>query len=257
MAGSTRLNQLAETVAALKKSVERIEDNQRKTEETNMQRFDTITSKFKRNEAVNMQRFDTITSQFAMALKTHLIPNGGENVSIHVAPAKDKQPIQQDEPLVQTEGLAYQFQENSNGRFQHREELVSGSKYQDGRNSEFLFKQGPEPRVEGFHHYHSRIDAGYQRGEFSSRRRFLGDYHSRLHNFDDMHAGQEQNMEDFSGMNPRSVRIDFPRFDGNEPAEWLYRVEKYVEFYNTSYRQLLRLVSIHMEGKALMWYQDV
>jgi uncharacterized protein (UPF0305 family) len=82
MADGTRLNrQLTETVVALKKSVERIEDNQRKTEETNMQRFDTITSEFKRNEAVNMQRFNTITSQFAMALKTHLVPNTGENVS--------------------------------------------------------------------------------------------------------------------------------------------------------------------------------
>jgi len=173
MADGTRLNQLAETVAALKKSVERIEDNQRKTEETYMQMFDTIISEFKRNEAVNMQRFDTITSKFAMALKTHLIPNAGESVSIPVAPTKDKQPIQQDEPLMQTEGVAYQL----NDRFQHREELVIGSKYQDGRNSEFLFKQGPEPKMEGFHHYHSRISAGHQRGEFLPRRQFLGEYH--------------------------------------------------------------------------------
>jgi hypothetical protein len=128
---------LAETVAALKKSVERIEDNQRKTEETNMQRFDTITSEFKRNEAVNMQRFDTITSHFTMAFKTHLIPNAGENVSIPVAPAKDKQPIQQDEPLVQTEGLAYQFQENSKGRFQYQENNASESKYQEHRFPKF------------------------------------------------------------------------------------------------------------------------
>jgi hypothetical protein len=36
----------------------------------------------------------------------------------------------------------------------------------------------PEPRMEEFHRYQSKIDASHQQEEFFPRRQFLGEYHA-------------------------------------------------------------------------------
>ncbi|XP_073300538.1 uncharacterized protein [Primulina huaijiensis] len=54
---------------------------------------------------------------------------------------------------------------------------------------------------------------------------------------------------------PRSTRIDFPRFDGTEPLDWIYKAERYFEFYQVPPYQRLLLASIHMDGPALPWFQ--
>jgi hypothetical protein len=74
---------------------------------------------------------------------------------------------------LQNKATDYNFQDGRGARFQHLEEHVGRSKYQE-------FKQYPEPRMdgfhraeprmEGFHRHHSGIGAGHQRGEFLPRR---------------------------------------------------------------------------------------
>ncbi|XP_042946164.1 uncharacterized protein LOC122279545 [Carya illinoinensis] len=56
---------------------------------------------------------------------------------------------------------------------------------------------------------------------------------------------------------PRSVRIDFPTFDGDDPQGWLYKVKQFFAFHNTLPHHRLRLVSFHMVGKALVWFQGL
>ncbi|XP_040996196.1 uncharacterized protein LOC121242393 [Juglans microcarpa x Juglans regia] len=55
----------------------------------------------------------------------------------------------------------------------------------------------------------------------------------------------------------RSIRLAFPAFDGTDPNGWIYRVNQFFLFHNTLPQHRLRLVSFHMEGKALTWFQDL
>ena len=54
----------------------------------------------------------------------------------------------------------------------------------------------------------------------------------------------------------RSVRIDFPRFKGDDPASWLYKANQYFNFYQTPLCEKLLMASFHMDGDALIWFQD-
>jgi hypothetical protein len=54
----------------------------------------------------------------------------------------------------------------------------------------------------------------------------------------------------------RAVRLDFPRFEGENPSHWVYKVNQFFEYYQTPIPQRLRMASFHMEGDALIWFQD-
>ncbi|XP_035543593.1 uncharacterized protein LOC118347680 [Juglans regia] len=56
---------------------------------------------------------------------------------------------------------------------------------------------------------------------------------------------------------PRAIRLDFPTFNGGDPHGWLYKVNQFFSFHNTLPQHRLRLASFHMEGKTLVWFQDL
>lgn len=49
--------------------------------------------------------------------------------------------------------------------------------------------------------------------------------------------------------------MDFPKFFGDDPEEWIYKCEKYFELNAIDETQKLRLASLHMEDKAMHWYR--
>lgn len=51
------------------------------------------------------------------------------------------------------------------------------------------------------------------------------------------------------------LRLDLPKFDGQDPAGWLYRIEEYFSFYNTPHDERLRLIGLCMEGPASEWFR--
>ncbi|XP_042501028.1 uncharacterized protein LOC122078897 [Macadamia integrifolia] len=53
----------------------------------------------------------------------------------------------------------------------------------------------------------------------------------------------------------RSMRLDFPKFNGEDPLGWIFRAEQFFEFNGTGEALRLSIASFHMEGKALQWYQ--
>ncbi|KAG2690918.1 hypothetical protein I3760_09G212500 [Carya illinoinensis] len=55
----------------------------------------------------------------------------------------------------------------------------------------------------------------------------------------------------------RANRLNFPSFNGENPHDWLYKVTQFFSFHNTLPQHHLRLTSFHMEGKALVWFQDL
>jgi hypothetical protein len=66
----------------------------------------------------------------------------------------------------------------------------------------------------------------------------------------------EHLVEDLLAIITRSVKVNFPKFDAN-PSGWIYKANKFFYHHRTPYNQRLILASIHMEGKALVWYQDM
>lgn len=53
----------------------------------------------------------------------------------------------------------------------------------------------------------------------------------------------------------RSVKLDFPRFDGTEPLHWLFRAEQFFAYYDTPDDQRLMIASVHMDGIVVAWFQ--
>ncbi|KAG2701180.1 hypothetical protein I3760_06G032300 [Carya illinoinensis] len=54
-----------------------------------------------------------------------------------------------------------------------------------------------------------------------------------------------------------SVRVDFPSFHGEDPNGWIYKVNHFFSFHNTLPQHKVRLASFHMEGQALVWFQNM
>ncbi|PKI34771.1 hypothetical protein CRG98_044838, partial [Punica granatum] len=54
----------------------------------------------------------------------------------------------------------------------------------------------------------------------------------------------------------RIGKLEFPRFCGDGVREWLYRCEQFFEVDETPDNVKLKLVVIHLEGRALQWHQS-
>lgn len=66
---------------------------------------------------------------------------------------------------------------------------------------------------------------------------------------------QEWEIHDPRRIATRGVCLDFPHFDGENTMGWIFKVNQYFEYHQTSPRCLF-MVSYHMDGEALVWYQD-
>ncbi|KAF2299094.1 hypothetical protein GH714_030581 [Hevea brasiliensis] len=63
----------------------------------------------------------------------------------------------------------------------------------------------------------------------------------------------------FNSPNPHSwhhsTNFEFPRFDGNDLETWLLKTEYYFEVVNVLLENRVKLVALHLEGKAILWHQ--
>lgn len=69
-----------------------------------------------------------------------------------------------------------------------------------------------------------------------------------------MHSNNHRKQ--FGEVLPKSVRVDFPSFHGDDPNGWIYKVNCFFAFHNALPQHRLRLASFHMEGKAIVWFQN-
>jgi len=51
----------------------------------------------------------------------------------------------------------------------------------------------------------------------------------------------------------RLARIEFPRFNGDEVKQWIYRCESYFAIDGTPDEEKTKLAIVNLEGKALQW----
>jgi len=53
----------------------------------------------------------------------------------------------------------------------------------------------------------------------------------------------------------RNVKLDFPRFNGSEVLQWIFKAEQFFDYYNTADAQRLTIAAIHMEKEVVPWFQ--
>lgn len=53
-------------------------------------------------------------------------------------------------------------------------------------------------------------------------------------------------------------KVDFPRFDGNNPCSWILRCQSYFKLItNVHDSQKVILTTMHFQGKIVLWYQNI
>ncbi|KAE8698902.1 hypothetical protein F3Y22_tig00110597pilonHSYRG01052 [Hibiscus syriacus] len=62
----------------------------------------------------------------------------------------------------------------------------------------------------------------------------------------------DENIQPFSS---KIAKFEFPRFSGDDPTEWLNRVDQFFEFQEIAADQKVHLASFHLEGEANQWWQ--
>jgi len=53
----------------------------------------------------------------------------------------------------------------------------------------------------------------------------------------------------------RNVKLDFPKFDGSEVLQWIFKAEQFFDYYKTPDDQRLLIASMHLEKEVVPWFQ--
>ena len=53
------------------------------------------------------------------------------------------------------------------------------------------------------------------------------------------------------------MRLEFPHFSRVDLVSWIYKSNQFFAYYNILEHQKVLMASYHMEGEALIWFQDV
>jgi len=53
----------------------------------------------------------------------------------------------------------------------------------------------------------------------------------------------------------RNVKLDFPKFDGSDVLQWIFKAEQFFDYYNTPDDQRLIIASVHLEKEVVPWFQ--
>lgn len=67
---------------------------------------------------------------------------------------------------------------------------------------------------------------------------------------------RHQSHPTYSGMT-RMARVDFPRFNGENVKEWLFKVKEFFAIDTTPMEIRVRLASIHFDQMAAAWHQSI
>lgn len=55
----------------------------------------------------------------------------------------------------------------------------------------------------------------------------------------------------------RSVKLDFPRFDGKNVMDWIFKAEQFFDYYTTPDSDRLTIASVHLDREVVPWYQMI
>jgi len=58
-----------------------------------------------------------------------------------------------------------------------------------------------------------------------------------------------------SSFQVRNLKLDFPRFDGSDVLQWIFKAEQFFDYYKTPDKQRLLIASVHMDKDVVPWFQ--
>lgn len=53
----------------------------------------------------------------------------------------------------------------------------------------------------------------------------------------------------------RSIKLDFPRFDGKNVVGWIFKAQQFFDYYNTPDAERLIIASVHLDHEIVPWFQ--
>ncbi|MCH79797.1 Ty3/gypsy retrotransposon protein, partial [Trifolium medium] len=60
-----------------------------------------------------------------------------------------------------------------------------------------------------------------------------------------------------SSFQVRSVKLDFPRFDGKDVLNWIFKAEQFFDYHNTPDEDRLMISSVHLDHDVVPWFQMI
>jgi hypothetical protein len=55
----------------------------------------------------------------------------------------------------------------------------------------------------------------------------------------------------------RNIKLDFPRFDGSDVLNWIFKDEQFFDYYDTLDNHRLTIAVVHMEKDVVPWFQMI
>ncbi|KAJ9554331.1 hypothetical protein OSB04_018376 [Centaurea solstitialis] len=80
------------------------------------------------------------------------------------------------------------------------------------------------------------------------------DFVNDMEGDDEGDSSKTKNKQGYQLVN-RMTKLEFPSFDGEAFKDWYYKCNQFFELDNTPENMKIRLVSIHLKGRALQWHQ--
>lgn len=72
-----------------------------------------------------------------------------------------------------------------------------------------------------------------------------------------LHSGSGRKGIETGLKTPRTIKMDLPRFSGEDPQGWLYHAEEYFAFHSIGDEAKIQIVVLHMTKDALAWIQGL
>lgn len=69
------------------------------------------------------------------------------------------------------------------------------------------------------------------------------------------HAPMVESSSSTPPFQVRNVKLDFPRFDGSEVLQWIFKAEQFFDYYQTPDAQRITIAAIHFDKEVVPWFQ--
>ena len=80
--------------------------------------------------------------------------------------------------------------------------------------------------------------------------------HSPINGSRAFQIGNANNLESFVVCPIKNLKLEFPRFQGEDPTYWIYKTNQFFSYHSTPEHQKIIMASYHLDGEALIWFQD-
>nr|XP_027186266.1 uncharacterized protein LOC101496407 [Cicer arietinum] len=78
------------------------------------------------------------------------------------------------------------------------------------------------------------------------------DLHGQIERLEGSSRAQIERME---AIQVRYVKLDFPRFDGKNVMDWIFKAEQFFDYYSTPDADRLIIASVNLDHEVVPWYQ--